>query len=435
MPSFKVAKITYKGELTIENLKTPEILKAAQIYARDLFLLNVTSRQERRRKRPIQMNSAVILPRKDLILVSLGNVRAVVGLNELYLMDAHQPVVQEFAQDVRDIFREESENPDADPPELLFLDEVLRDTVDAFSRRLRLYEPIVDNFLSKVAHELYSDTGVHQLVPLKDSLQSFEIQVKQSVDCLADLLNDDETMLDMLLKEQAAAKISGSVVDFKRHEHVEVLLGVYARQLSSMRWEIQYLLGRLESKREFVSLALASYRNRLVRMNVHLGIFTMALAVGTTISGFFGMNLVSGLEEAKFAFPIVIAAASCSGAFFALFAVNYMSGSTMRKRAEQRLQEIETLNSALSDMSALDYTLKTSVGKDVAVTKADFRRRLRKARQSQYISDNEVDLLFEVFDKVKDGLLTLEDFSSDKASRWDRDRDKELKDPPIDGPV
>jgi hypothetical protein len=48
-------------------------------------------------------------------------------------------------------------------------------------------------------------------------------------------------------------------------EHVEVLLGVYARQLSSMLWEIQYMLGRLESKREFVSLALASYRNRMVR--------------------------------------------------------------------------------------------------------------------------------------------------------------------------
>lgn len=48
-------------------------------------------------------------------------------------------------------------------------------------------------------------------------------------------------------------------------EYVEILVGVYARQLSSMLWEIQYLLSRLESKREFVALALASYRNRMVR--------------------------------------------------------------------------------------------------------------------------------------------------------------------------
>lgn len=63
---------------------------------------------------------------------------------------------------------------------------------------------------------MYSDTGVHMLVPLKDSLQSFEIQVKQSVDCLAGLLNNDDTMLDLLLTEQAAAEKSGSKVDFDR---------------------------------------------------------------------------------------------------------------------------------------------------------------------------------------------------------------------------
>ena len=73
--------------------------------------------------------------------------------------------------------------------------------------------------------------------------------------------------------------------------------------------------------------------------------------------------------------------------------------------------------------------LKTSVGKGLTVSKADFQRRLRKARQSQYISDEEVDLLFDVFDRVKDGLLTLEEFSSDKASRWDREKDKEKNGP------
>ena len=83
----------------------------------------------------------------------------------------------------------------------------------------------------------------------------------------------------------------------------------------------------------------------------------MALAVGTTMSGFFGMNLVSGLEEAQHAFPIVIAASACTGATMAFSALNYMSGRTMQRRAEQRLTEIETLNAALSDMSALEYTV------------------------------------------------------------------------------
>lgn len=224
MPSFKVARVTYQGDVSVQSLETPDLLRSAHIYSRDLFLLNVTSRQERRKRRPgmVQRGSAVVLPRKDCILVSIGNVRAVVGLSELFLMDAHQPVVQEFAAEMSRIYRlvkQEAQTNDttpADPPELLFLDEVLRDTVDAFSRRLSLYEPIVDNFLDKVSHEVYSDTGVHLLVPLKDSLQAFEIQVKQSVDCLASLLNNDDTMLDLLLTEQAEAEKSGLEVDYDR---------------------------------------------------------------------------------------------------------------------------------------------------------------------------------------------------------------------------
>ena len=104
MPSFKVSRVTYQGDVSVENFETPQLLKTAQIYSRDLFLLNVTSRQERRKKRPVQRDSAIIMPRKDLILVSMGNIRAVVGLNELFLLDAHAPVVKEFAQEMGDIF-------------------------------------------------------------------------------------------------------------------------------------------------------------------------------------------------------------------------------------------------------------------------------------------------------------------------------------------
>jgi hypothetical protein len=60
-------------------------------------------------------------------------------------------------------------------------------------------------------------------------LQSFEIQFKQTLDCLTDLLNNDDEMLVLLLTEQDAAARLGQKVDFSRHEHVELLIGVYAR--------------------------------------------------------------------------------------------------------------------------------------------------------------------------------------------------------------
>jgi hypothetical protein len=81
-------------------------------------------------------------------------------------------------------------------------------------RRIRLYEPIVDAFVNRVANEVFSDARVHQLVPLKDSLQSFELQVTQWLHCLTDLLNDDE--------DQAEARQTGIPVEFARHQHVEM---------------------------------------------------------------------------------------------------------------------------------------------------------------------------------------------------------------------
>uniref|UniRef100_A0A7S2Y6K2 Magnesium transporter n=1 Tax=Entomoneis paludosa TaxID=265537 RepID=A0A7S2Y6K2_9STRA len=286
---------------------------------------------------------------------------------------------------------------------------VLRHTVNSYSRRVRLYEPIVDNSLEKVASDVYSNTGIHLLAPLKDSLQSFEISVQQSVDCLAKLLDDDDAMLDLLLTEQKAAADAGTQVDFQKHEQVELLLGVYARQLAVILQEIKYMLGRIQSKQEFVALAMAGYRNRLVRMNVHISIAGLSLAVGTTVAGFFGMNLISGLEDNAIAFYYVIASTTLCGGVVAMTSLNYISGSSMRKRAEQRLEEIETLGSALSDMCALEYTLKYTIQEKKRLRKEEFRDVLRNARRSSRITDAEVDLLFDVFDRVKNGEIASDD--------------------------
>jgi hypothetical protein len=201
-PTFKVTKVSYQtGEVETVNLHTSELLKSASIYARDLFTLNLTSRQERRRKGPVRRTLSAIMPRKDLIVLSFGNVRAVAGLDHIFLFDAHNALVKDFAQGLSAKFQRrhrsigsvsgsvgissihsEQEQQEQEqqflmsknePNELVFLEQVLADAMDTYNRRLRLFEPIVDSFLDKVANEVYSDTGVHQLVPLKDALQSF----------------------------------------------------------------------------------------------------------------------------------------------------------------------------------------------------------------------------------------------------------------------
>ena len=416
-PSFKVSRVSYKnGRVETVNLDTSEIMKTASVYARDLFFtLNLTSRQERQQRgcmaAAVRRTVSAILPRKNSIVLSFGNVRAVAGLDHVFLFDAHNPAVRAFAQELSEAFRFDCElqqqqpQYEGEPKELVFLEKVLRDTVESFNRRLRLFEPIVDSFLDKVDNSsdvTSPDAGVHQLVPLKDALQSFEIQVKQSQECLEDLLNHDDEMLALLLTEQNAADQTGGSVEFARHEHVELLLGVYARQISNINMEISFLLQRLQSKQEFVALALSGYRNRMVRMNVHLGIVGLSIAFSTAAAGFFGMNLVSGLEQSATAFGTVVLCSSMGSLLISLGCFNFLSGHRARVRAAKRLEEIETLTNALSDMCALDHTFKVMAERGQSIDKDRFRIMLKNARQTKQASANEVDLLFSVFDKVRE---------------------------------
>jgi hypothetical protein len=191
-PSFKVARICYKeGTVETMNLDTSELMKATSLYARDLFFtLNLTSRHER--YRPDQQppdpyhphstmksslsstsSSALIVPRRTVsviqsrvptstILLSFGKLQAVTNLTHIYLLNAHNPAVQAFAQYLSAIFTTspssssslESSTDDTsgitnptsgtnkEPNELIFLECCLRDTVDSYFRRLRLFEPI-----------------------------------------------------------------------------------------------------------------------------------------------------------------------------------------------------------------------------------------------------------------------------------------------------
>ena len=462
-PSFRAIKVFFTGELENVNVKSTELIKTSKIHARDLFDLNLTSRQERRRRKisrisssaaaaaagaggsaqkgPVRRALAAILPRKASIVISFAQIRAVVGRHYVLFLEAHDPTVQDFAKELSETYRhlanqqrynhlttkrscgggaggnDDSSSSNGEAMELLFLEEVLRNAVESFNRRLRLYDPIVISFLDTVANEVYSDTGVHQLVPLKDSLQSFEMHVKQCLECLTQLLDDDEEMLALLLTEQAKAAETGKPVDFQRHQHVELLLGVYARQLNNILMEIQFLLQRIQSKQEFVALALAGYRNRMVRMNVTVSIATLSLCLGTTVAGFYGMNVVNGFEDSTTAFSTIVTCSILGGLGVGGGSMYYLSGRTMQVRASQRLKEIETLAGALSDMCALDYAVKSTLEEGKTITKDEFRVKLRKARQSGEITDKEVDLLFHVFDSVKDGLLDKEDMDLIGLSR------------------
>ena len=98
----------------------------------------------------------------------------------------------------------------------------------------------------RAANEAFSPSGLHKLVPVKDSLQRFgksdyswimctlngasthyyasEMNCKGALNCITDLLSNDEDMISLLLTEKANAKARNEVLPVESHEKVELLL-------------------------------------------------------------------------------------------------------------------------------------------------------------------------------------------------------------------
>jgi magnesium transporter len=202
-----------------------------------------------------------------------------------------------------------------------------------------------------------------------------------------------------------------------RHKDVELLLEEYARQLSNILFEINFLLQRLQSKQEFVSIALASYRNRLIRMNLYLAVAGITLGIGTTVAGYFGMNVINGYESSPVAFNAIILGTSVTGLAVAAVCASYVSGKTMQARAFRRMDEIQTLTSALSDMAALDYTVKKALNEGVPMSREEFGKTLKLARHSGRVTDEELDLLFDIMDNQRDGVIQTDDLPEYQKSK------------------
>jgi len=198
---YAVALITPNSEegVKLNNLKLQEILEEAPgTYPRDFFSLSLTSigdaayRKQRSLMSHYSANVKIhpwfILPRGSEIVVSFGCLRAVVTREKALLFDAHRPTNQQHAmrinkslhckngftfRDGQILFSAQGNKKNENHFELNMVEEIIREVCTMYLRRVRLYEPIVNSLMVRAANEAWSPSGLHKLVPVKDSLQRF----------------------------------------------------------------------------------------------------------------------------------------------------------------------------------------------------------------------------------------------------------------------
>jgi len=358
--------------------------------------------------------------------VSFGFVRAVIEEDEALLFDAHNPSIKIFADQLTTTFKRRSllkkrrskcggkDNEDLkilfseDAFEVVFLEEILREVCDYYRRKVFLFQPLVDYLTTNVSENFLADTGIQRLMPLRRSLQSFELQVTQAVECLTMLLNDDEDMLKILLGEQAHARNKGIEVDAVLHESVELLIEEYARQLLNTSQEIDYLIKQVQGCQEHVKISLDTYRNSMLKLSIYLGISSLCFASSTVVAGFFGMNLVSGLEESASAFRDVILMTSVSGGVMFLSCAYLVSAHRFSKLSREKLEETEIITGLLRHLYVLDYVIR-NCDENVTLNKDELKKKLGAVSD---MKEKEFEVLFKALDRNEDNLIQYNEYMS-----------------------
>lgn len=97
----------------------------------------------------------------------------------------------------------------------------------------------------------------------------------------------------------AAAPCGGSQdPNFRsQHEEVELLFESYLNAFSSVQAALETVEYSIDSSERFVAQRLSSQRNGLLRLDVTFTVITAAITLCSFVTGVFGMNLASGLEE------------------------------------------------------------------------------------------------------------------------------------------
>jgi len=158
-----------------------------------------------------------------------------------------------------------------------------------------------------------------RLLPLETKLQEEAVRGRRVYALIGDALESDvegiRTNHVLLANSTVPYERSDEVNqfptmidEFERYTNKEVVASVFENYLC--RWEevndgIEKLVGAIDSTRKLIELTLDNERNRIERMELYLSMGGLSFAMMSAVGGFFGMNLLSGLEDHPKKFWIV----------------------------------------------------------------------------------------------------------------------------------
>ncbi|KAG6613399.1 CorA Metal Ion Transporter (MIT) Family [Phytophthora cinnamomi] len=241
-------------------------------------------------------NEPSVVIRKQAIFISADPLRAIIlrDLCLVYVPDGADSLLSMLKHD----FATNARDGAGYPYEFRALEALLATLARYFRAEYDQISPII---VAKLEHLVRGNLDVHQLEGLrefKNTMNEFESQVEGVRRVLMELLeNEEDLRLLYLTKLCEDPSLLGNLFSFDSEE-AEVLIENYLQDIFSTRTTAELLQHRITNTESLVTLKLDSKRNYLLKVQLIFSLVSINIAVGTLVSGIFGMNLYSGLESA-----------------------------------------------------------------------------------------------------------------------------------------
>lgn len=353
--------------------------------------------------RLLRSSTPVLAPRDGYILFDFGDLRGVLQDDRLTLIGADRPAVTALGAEIQrrlEHDRLEGSAADEAPFEVRALECMLEQVYSVIEETLQRLSVLVSNTLRELTNPSSFDSegrreaALGRLLPLRISLSSVQARNRRISEILDEILDSEDDVSDMCLtlrrrldsgppsfnslsidtigagkgggaaregedeaEAQAMAAAEAEAAEAEAaQELMETLLDVYDARFNSLCDQIEQLASTIENTQDVLELTLDNERNRIARLELLLSMAGLSIGTCSAVSGFFGMNLLSGVENVAGLFAIVTGTSILLTG--GLFATCWRQFRSISRRQRDRLMDVDALKNVLANLDLVALVLR-----------------------------------------------------------------------------
>ncbi|KAK4788977.1 hypothetical protein SAY86_020296 [Trapa natans] len=309
-PFYEVVEVKSSGIVSTRKINRRLLLKSSGLRPRDIRSVDPS----------LWLTNSMpsIMVREHAILLNLGSLRAIIMAENVLIFNYNRRGGKAFIDSLLPRLNPKNMSGGPSMPfELEVVEAALVSRIQRLEQRLMDIEPRVQSLLEVLPNRLTADV-LEELRISKQTLVELGSKAGALKQMLLDLLEDPHEIRRIcIMGRNCTIKRGSNVVECslpldkqiaeEEEEEIEMLLENYLQRCESCHGQAERLLDSAREMEDSIAVNLSSRRLEVSRVELLLQVGTFCVAVGALVSGIFGMNLKSYLEEHVFAFWLTTA--------------------------------------------------------------------------------------------------------------------------------